>query len=111
MYRGTQAETGYGIIIQTLEKSDMEYMQKNSIPFVGLDRAPSEDCSVIRSQYYEGAQLAVKHLLEIGCKKIAHIHGPQEIAKARSGESRILNRGAILLLLYLNWPKKILGLI
>lgn len=34
-------------------------------------------------QQLRGFQLAVKHLLDIGCKKIAHIYGPQEIVTAQ----------------------------
>ena len=75
-----------GIIFasNTLDEADVEAMQKNDLPLVILDRAPIQDSfSVIRSKNYEGAQLAVKHLLEIGCKRIAHIYGPQEFDTAK----------------------------
>jgi LacI family transcriptional regulator len=59
-------------------------MQKNHLPLVILDRAPNQDSySVIRAKNYEGAQLAVRHLLDIGCKRIAHIYGPQEMITAK----------------------------
>ncbi|GAX90744.1 LacI family DNA-binding transcriptional regulator [Effusibacillus lacus] len=75
-----------GIIFasQTLGKEDVAQMKKHNIPLVVLDRAPSEeDCSIVRSQNSMGAQVAVRHLLETGCRKIAHIYGPQEITTAK----------------------------
>ncbi|NGQ96707.1 LacI family transcriptional regulator [Brevibacillus sp. SYP-B805] len=75
-----------GIIFasNTLGQADVEQMRRNNIPLVVLDRAPTRQlCSVIRSQNYEGARLAVRHLLEMGCRKIAHIYGPQELITAK----------------------------
>ena len=75
-----------GIIFasNTLGPEDIEQMKRNKMPLVVLDRAPAnEACSVIRSQNRAGAKLAVEHLLEIGCHKIAHIYGPQELVTAR----------------------------
>lgn len=75
-----------GIIFasNTLGQEDVEQMQRNNIPLVVLDRAPSSQvCSVIRSKNYDGAKLAVQHLLDVGCKKIAHIYGPQEFVTAK----------------------------
>lgn len=75
-----------GIIFasNTLKEDDVVQMQTNKIPLVLLDRAlTSKSCSVIRSRNYEGAKRAVRHLLEIGCRKIAHLYGPQEMITAR----------------------------
>lgn len=75
-----------GIIFasSTLEDEDITQMRKSNIPLVLLDRAPNkESCSVVRVKNYEGAQLAVQHLLEIGCNRIAHIYGPQDMITAR----------------------------
>ncbi|WP_088227574.1 LacI family DNA-binding transcriptional regulator [Desulfosporosinus sp. FKB] len=75
-----------GIIFAShnLNRDDVEYLQKIDIPFVVLDRAPSQEgCTVVRSNNFEGAKLAVQHLLDVGCKKIAHIYGPQEINTAK----------------------------
>ena len=75
-----------GIIFasNTLREEDVQQMQANKIPLVVLDRAlANRACSVIRSRNYEGAKLAVTHLLEIGCQKIAHLYGPQDIITAR----------------------------
>lgn len=75
-----------GIIFasNTLTGSDIERMHKQNTPFVVLDRTPDqESCSIVRSKNFHGAQLAVEHLLEVGCKKIAHIYGPQHFSTAR----------------------------
>lgn len=75
-----------GIIIasNTLEEKDILELQSNKIPVVLIDRAITlKGCSVIKSQNYKGGQLAARHLLSIGCKKIAHIYGPQEFVTAR----------------------------
>lgn len=75
-----------GIIFATnsLEKKDVDSLEKSNIPFVVLDRAPFENtCDIVRANNYEGAVLAVEHLLDVGCKRIAHIYGPLEIATAR----------------------------
>lgn len=75
-----------GIIFatNTFGSQEAEQMMEHHIPYVVLDRAPNEaSCSVVRSNNYQGAQLAVQHLLDVGCRVIAHIHGPQEIMTAR----------------------------
>ncbi|MGI2295389.1 LacI family DNA-binding transcriptional regulator [Paenibacillus sp. GXUN7292] len=62
----------------TLRTADVNMMNSANIPLVVLDRAPREGtCYVVRSKNYDGARLAVQHLLDEGCKKIAHIYGPQ----------------------------------
>ncbi|NHN33075.1 LacI family DNA-binding transcriptional regulator [Paenibacillus agricola] len=73
-----------GIIFAThaLEPQDIDYLNKHQIPFVVLDRAPTRQYSVVRSRNYEGAKLAVRHLLDSGCRQIAHIYGPPEIFTA-----------------------------
>ncbi|MEJ8543786.1 LacI family DNA-binding transcriptional regulator [Brevibacillus borstelensis] len=79
-----------GILFAThsLKAADISAMNEAGIPLVILDRAPSKaSCYVVRSKNYEGATMAVRHLLQIGCKKIAHIYGPQETA---TGKERLL---------------------
>jgi LacI family transcriptional regulator len=47
---------------------------------------------------YEGARLAVQHLVDIGCKRIAHLAGPEglEISKNRlQGYKDVLNQNGI----------------
>lgn len=75
-----------GIIFATnnLFQEDIERMEEAQIPFVVLDRAPITGAGcVIRVNNFGGAKLAVQHLLDIGCQKIAHVYGPQELITAR----------------------------
>ena len=49
---------------------------KTGIPFVQFDRVISNiGCSVINDNF-QGAYSAVKHLIEKGYQKVAHLHGP-----------------------------------
>ncbi|MCL6605543.1 MAG: LacI family transcriptional regulator [Paenibacillus sp.] len=75
-----------GIIFasHTLGQEDVDKLASYNIPYVCLDRAPTNgNCSVVRSNDLEGSKLAVKHLLEAGCKKIAHIYGPQDLITSK----------------------------
>ncbi len=75
-----------GIIFasNTLGHDDAEMLTKLGIPFVCLDRGPSEqNSSVVRSKNKDGAIMAVQHLLDVGCRKIAHIYGPQHLITAK----------------------------
>ncbi len=46
-------------------------------------RRESGDCAVIRAKNADGAKMAVRHLLDAGCRKMAHIAGPEELVTAR----------------------------
>lgn len=67
-----------------LNPEDSMKIRNSKIPMVVLDRVPDMevDCE-IRVDNYKGAKQAVEHLLNIGCRKIAHIYGPLEISTAR----------------------------
>ncbi len=68
----------------TFERDEADMLTKLGIPFVCLDRGPSEaTSSIVRAKNREGAVMAVRHLLEIGCRKIAHIYGPQHLVTAK----------------------------
>jgi LacI family transcriptional regulator len=68
----------------TLDFKMVQELKQKDIAIVSLDRAiKKQEFTVIQSNNFEGAQLAVNHLLQIGCKKIAHIYGPQEYGPAR----------------------------
>lgn len=70
-----------GIIFasSTLDE-DLMVGSGGNIPMVVLDRAPERGgCSVIRSKNAEGARMAVQHLVDSGCRKIAHIAGPRRL--------------------------------
>lgn len=75
-----------GIIMASnrLEEEDILYMNNNDIPLVVLDRGPGNgDCAVFRAKNADGAKLAVRHLIDTGCRKVAHISGPEELVTAR----------------------------
>ncbi|WP_019123368.1 LacI family DNA-binding transcriptional regulator [Brevibacillus massiliensis] len=75
-----------GIIFAThnLLPEDIERMEEFGIPFVVLDRAPMTGSGcIIRVNNFGGAKAAVQHLIDVGCKKIAHVYGPQELITAR----------------------------
>jgi LacI family transcriptional regulator len=76
----------HGIIVasNSLTQEDVGRINDKDIPLVVLDRALAQDsCTTIRSNNFEGAKMAVQHLLDIGCKRIAHVYGPQEFITAR----------------------------
>ncbi len=76
-----------GIIFasNTFGHDDAEMLTKARHSLRRLDRGPSEqkDASVVRSKNKEGAVMAVQHLLDVGCRKIAHIYGPQHLIPAK----------------------------
>ncbi|GAA0316636.1 ribose operon transcriptional repressor RbsR [Bacillus carboniphilus] len=58
-------------------------IEKLQIPFVRIDRAADYNTSdSIGLDNFKGARLAVEHLIEVGCKKIAHISGPDSFPPA-----------------------------
>lgn len=84
-----------GIIIGSVaQEDDKEYIKflsglgtrTKSIPVVSLEREfPNSGVSSVRVDNYQLSRVATQHLLNCGCKKIAHIMGPQYscVAKAR----------------------------
>ena len=75
---------GFIFASNTIREEDVEALRKERIPIVLLDRGlNTASCTVIRSNNREGAKIAVQHLIERGCQRIAHIYGPQEVITAR----------------------------
>lgn len=74
---------GLIIVSNTVEEETIKKLQSSKIPVVLLDRPfTNNNCSIVRAQNTEGAHVAVKHLLDVGCKKIAHISGPKIVNPA-----------------------------
>lgn len=78
----TQLQNRYvdGFILASFEMSEkvIKAIEKLKIPFVRIDRAAENNTfDSIGLDNYKGAKLAVEHLIEVGCKKIAHISGPK----------------------------------
>ncbi len=75
-----------GIILDSAARlEDEEYLRfltelgghKKRIPVVSLEReVPGGQFRSVRIDNYEGACIATRHLLECGCREIAHIAGP-----------------------------------
>jgi len=70
----------------TLQTKDVKHLKPivaNKIPFVNFDRTISGNkfFQVLSDDEY-GAYRAVQHLVDVGCKKIAHIAGPKTAVNA-----------------------------
>jgi len=74
---------GFLVVSNTLKK---EHISELSLPVVCLDRVIGEEIPSVSVDNYAGARKAVRHLLERGCRNIAHIRGP---AKVRTAEERL----------------------
>ena len=71
-----------GVIVAcTLETEDFSHFDvfvNNNIPLLFYDRVPTKpyNATLIKGDDVRGGYLATQHLLELGCKRIAHISGP-----------------------------------
>lgn len=75
---------GFIFASNTIREEDVEALRNDGIPIVLLERGlNNESCAVIRSKNRQGAKIAVQHLVEQGCQRIAHIYGPQKFITAR----------------------------
>ncbi|MEM8521817.1 LacI family DNA-binding transcriptional regulator [Flavobacterium sp. PL12] len=64
--------------LQTEDFSHFDVFVNNNIPLIFYDRVPTHpyNATIIKGDDFRGGYLATKHLLELGCKKVAHISGP-----------------------------------
>ncbi|MEM6842555.1 MAG: LacI family DNA-binding transcriptional regulator [Bacteroidota bacterium] len=77
-----------GLIICTATTTDdyhhLQIVNLN-IPLVQFDRVVKHiDSHKVVSNDYQGAYEAVKHLLECGCRRIAHIAGPEQLSVSKN---------------------------
>jgi len=64
----------------TQQFQHFDKVRARGIPLVFFDRAPtSEPANSVVLNDYEGALQAVNHLLDQGCRRIAHLAGPQHL--------------------------------
>ncbi|NOU46748.1 MAG: LacI family DNA-binding transcriptional regulator [Bacteroidales bacterium] len=81
-----------GVLVSfSKETRDFSHFQRlidNEIPVVFFDRVTEElQADQVVADDYQGAFLAVNHLIEKGCKRIAHFAAPQTLA---IGKNRLL---------------------
>lgn len=64
--------------LQTEDFSHFDVFVNNNIPLVFYDRVPTKPykATIVKGDDFRGGYLATQHLLELACKKIAHISGP-----------------------------------
>ncbi|WP_245566463.1 LacI family DNA-binding transcriptional regulator [Tuberibacillus calidus] len=83
-YFWSQIQNRYidGIIVASfnLDIRSLKRIEELGIPFVRIDRAAAYNTeNSIGVDNYKGAKIAVEHLFEVGCKKVAHISGPKSL--------------------------------
>ena len=65
-------------------RSPLRQIIRQGLPVVLVDRFVSDlRCDVVRGDSYLGAQMLVRHLVEVGHKKIGLIAGPPNVSTAR----------------------------
>ncbi|WP_047983544.1 LacI family DNA-binding transcriptional regulator [Ornithinibacillus californiensis] len=67
-----------GIIVCSYNRG-IEAYDNPRLPIVAIDHYLSPTIPVVGSDNYQGGYLAVKHLIDQGCKKIIHINGPGDL--------------------------------
>ncbi|WP_174734576.1 substrate-binding domain-containing protein [Mesobacillus harenae] len=83
-----------GLILAESETSEevTNHLKGLDIPFVRIDRAVHlDESNSVSVNNFEGARLAVNHLIEVGCKKIVHISGPKSFFPAQGRIKGYLN--------------------
>jgi len=69
---------------ETRDLDHLRNLRKKNIPIVFFDRLPKDfEADHVVIDEYNGAYQAVKHLIEIGCKRIAHLGTTQDIGIGR----------------------------
>jgi len=65
---------------ETHDFAHLLYLEENGIPLVFFDRAPEElDVDKVIIDDFRAAYNATTHLIETGCKRIAHLAAPQTL--------------------------------
>ncbi|SEA73069.1 LacI family transcriptional regulator [Thalassobacillus cyri] len=70
---------GFIVVTSTLA---YEHIKDLNVPVVALDRIIDRKVPAVTVNNNDGAKTAVQHLLDIGCKRIAHISGPDDVDNA-----------------------------
>ena len=75
---------------ETQKLDHLEDIRKRNIPLVLFDRVCDFSTHKVQVNQYDGAKLAVKHLIKMGCKRIAHLGGPPNLWIAKQREKGYL---------------------
>ncbi|MEE6259763.1 LacI family DNA-binding transcriptional regulator [Plantactinospora sonchi] len=77
---------GVLLVLCNLTESQRQQLQRQLIPFVVIDTDSATSASVptVGSNNWNGGQLAARHLLELGHRRIAIISGPQDVLCSRA---------------------------
>ena len=63
----------------------LEYLQKKGVPVILIDREiGSSDFHSVTVDDYLGAYMATQHLIDVGCRQIAHLAGPQHLEQSQA---------------------------
>lgn len=64
--------------LNTIDFSHFDLLMNSGVPVIFYDRVPTTktNATLIKGDDARGGYLATSHLIEIGCKRIAHISGP-----------------------------------
>jgi DNA-binding LacI/PurR family transcriptional regulator len=78
-----------GLIIsmsrETTNQEHFKQLFRKGLPMVFFNRVSEEiETSKVIADDYEGAFEAVEHLIEVGCKRIAHIGGPKNLMLSKN---------------------------
>lgn len=79
MYLEKMLENHIDGVIIVSNNIEARHLENIHLPIVALDRVFHEKIPSVTIDNYDGARRAVMHLLENGCKKIAHLKGPEII--------------------------------
>ncbi|MFT6811343.1 MAG: LacI family transcriptional regulator [Saprospiraceae bacterium] len=69
---------------ETQSYQKIELIKQRNIPLVLFDRVCDFSAHKVHVDQYAGAKLATKHLIDMGCQKIAHIAGPSGLLSSKS---------------------------
>lgn len=66
---------------ETRDPAEFEKAREKGLPIVMFDRIlPDFDCNKVIVDEYKGAFKAVEHLIKKGCRRVAHIAGPEGLS-------------------------------
>lgn len=82
---------GVGIMTSEMDQELVDEIANRDVPMVFLDNAsPGRRISNLRIDYVAGVNLAVRHLLELGHRRIGFLGGPSELKSARARQDAFL---------------------